>query len=139
MEEIPNTVRSLSLNRNEFNSMAGQSLAKSNQRILKSAHYITREANSVQTMTENGNDFTNTPSLNTKIEMISESLGGLYKKLEEIGHDNTTRFRKLVEKNKDTDKRLNEEESKRIKQEESTKIELQGMRRRFESFEKKKI
>ena len=92
------------------------------------------QSTSIQGMTENYSGSTSNPSLNIRMDNMAESLEVLYKKLEEMEQTNAIQLKNNTENNKETDKCL-----KLLKeQEEATKIDLQGMRKRFESFEKKK-
>ena len=127
MEEDRNESRNPIMNCSESH-MAGSILVKSNELTFKSIHDIIKVTNSVQTMTENSLDSTNKSSLNTQIDMIAGSLEHVYKKLEKMEQNNTTQFRRII----GTEKRVKELG-------EATKIELQGIRRRFESFEKKSL
>ena len=79
-------------------------------------------------------DMTNKSPLTIQIDKMAESLENLYKKLEVMDQTNATQFINIIDNNKETDKCL-----KHIKEQEKTmKLELQGVRRRLESFEKKK-
>ena len=106
------------------------------QRIRKRLETLEKktQSTSIQKMTENYSGSTNNPSLNIHKDNMAESLKVLYKKLEEMEQTNAIQFRNIVENNKKTDKCLQDLKE----QEEATKIELQGMRKRFESFEKKR-
>ena len=95
---------------------------------------------SAQTWTENNSDLMNRSSFDIKMDMITQSVEELSKKVEEMEETNATQqrsFRQIIQNNKETDKLLKEEEAKRMKKEKAMKIELQGMRRRIESSEKK--
>ena len=97
---------------------------------------------SAQTWTENNSDSMNRSSFDIKMDMIAQSVEELSKKVEEMEETNATQqrlFRQIIQNNKDTDKLLKEEEAKRMKKEKAMKIELQGMRRRIESSEKKSL
>lgn len=91
------------------------------------------DAKSVQRLAKNYSDLTNTSSLDIQIGKLAELLKGLYQKLEEMEKSNATQFRNIIDNSKETDRCL-----KHVKaQEEATKIELHGVRRRMDSFEKK--
>ena len=111
-----------------------------NTRTFESINSRTNMTISAQTWTENNSDMMNRSSFDIKMDMISQSLGELYKKVEEMEETNATQqrlFRQIIQNNKETDKHMKEEEAKRMKKEKAIKIELQGMRRRIESSEKK--
>ena len=135
--ELADQVMSRSLNCTGSYSKAEQCLANSNDRTFKSINSKANMTISGQAWTENDSDLKNKSSVNIQIDKISESLEGLYKRLQEMDGTNATQFRNIVESNKETAKLLKEEETKRLKQENATKMELQGIRRRLEISEKK--
>ena len=137
MGELTNKTTIRSLDCTGSYSRVESSLADSIERTFKSLTSTTNMPTSVQTLTENGSDLTNSLSLNLKMDMIAQSLDGLSKQLEELEDTTATQFRTIIEIKKETETQLKVEEAKRIKQEKAMKIELQGIRRRFESFEKK--
>ena len=137
MGEPPNQAMNRSLNCTGTYSTAEQFLADSNERTFESIDSTANMTISAQAWTENDSDLKNKSSFNIQIDKISESLEGLYKRLQEMDENNATQFRNIVESNKETAKLLKEEETKRLKQEKAMKMELQGIRRRLESSEKK--
>ena len=112
------------------NSIAVKSLPQFNERSSTPVHCVTKETNSAQTMADDNSDMINKSSTNILKCMMTESLNGVYMKLEEIEQRNQTQFRKIIENNKETDNRVKE-----LK--EAMKIQHLGIRRRFESLEKK--
>ena len=88
----------------------------------------------VQKLPRNHWDATNKSCINMHQDMMAQSLEGLHRKLERMEQNNETQFRNTIEKDKEVEKRLKYFQD----QEDATKFELQGMRRRLESFEKKK-
>ena len=129
-EESTNKKKNSIVPFNQSNSIAVQSLPRFNERSSTSVHCVTEETKSVQTMTDDNIDIINKSSTNILKCMMTESLNGVYRKLEEIEQSNQTQFRKIIENNKETDNRVKE-----LK--EAMKIQHLGMRRRFESLEKK--
>ena len=119
------------LNFTDYSSKEGQSLVQTNE---WTSNLISKPLDCAESLTEINIDLRKKSAPNIQIDMISESLEGLYRKLEEMEQTNAIQFRNIVENNKKTDKCLQDLKE----QEEATKIELQGMRKRFESFEKKR-
>ena len=135
--EPPNQAMNRSLNCTGTYSTAEEFLADSNERTFESIDSTDNMTISVQAWPENDSDLKNKSSVNIQRDKMAESLEGLYKRLEAMEETSATQLRKIVESNKETAKLLKEEEAKRLKQEKATKMELQGIRRRLESSEKK--
>ena len=135
--ELPDQAMNRSLNCTGSYSKAEQCLVNSNDRNFESINSTANMTISVQPWTDNDSDLKNKSSVNIQRDKMAESLEGLYKRLQKMDETNETQFRNIVESNKETAKLLKEEEAKRLKQEKATKMELQGIRRRMESSEKK--
>ena len=135
--ELPDHAMNRSLNCTRSYSRTEQCLAKSNNRTFESISSTANKTISVQSWTENDRDLKNKSSVNLQRDRMAESLEALYERLNEMDETNATQFKKIIESNKETAELLKEEETKRLKQEKAMKMELQGIRRRLESSEKK--
>ena len=127
-DDVRSRTGKMSICSTESDSLESCSLGEFNERTSKSIHFETKQTNTIQIMNEDNGNLKNKSSL--AVQVVADSLDVLYEKLEKMEQTNTTQFRKMIDKNEEADKNFKE-----IK--ESMKFQLQGLRRRVESLNKK--